>query len=172
MHALGPSGASGLRTKSVGVAFADTSVREIGVAEFVDSDMFSNVEVRSPYHLCSPSQCLIATIVQSLVIQLSVKEAVIPAGSKNGNTDRDLELSKLKAVFERCGVVITERKQSDFAAKSIDQDLARLIVASSSVVDMTASIRTSSANIRFFLLSISCHTSRTCFCKLCCVFSS
>lgn len=49
---------------------------------------------------------------QSLVIQLSVKEAIIPMSSKTGNTDRDLELSKLKGVFERCGVVITERKQS------------------------------------------------------------
>lgn len=41
---LGPSSSS-LKTKSVGIAFADTSVRQIGVAEFVDSDLFSNVEV-------------------------------------------------------------------------------------------------------------------------------
>lgn len=40
----GPSSSS-LKTKSVGIAFADTSVRQIGVAEFVDSDLFSNVEV-------------------------------------------------------------------------------------------------------------------------------
>ena len=33
------------RTKSVGVAFADTSVRELGVADFVDNDSFSNTEV-------------------------------------------------------------------------------------------------------------------------------
>lgn len=46
------------------------------------------------------------------MIQLSVKEAVIPMSSKTGNTDRDLELNKLKGVFERCGVVVTERKQS------------------------------------------------------------
>ena len=55
------------------------------------------------------------SISQSLVIQLSVKEAVIPMPSKTGNTDRDLELSKLRGVFERCGVVISERKQSTFS---------------------------------------------------------
>ena len=34
------------RTKSVGIAFADTSSRELGVADFVDNDLFSNTEVR------------------------------------------------------------------------------------------------------------------------------
>ena len=32
--------------KTVGVAYADTSAREMGVAEFVDNDLFSNTEVR------------------------------------------------------------------------------------------------------------------------------
>lgn len=49
---------------------------------------------------------------QSLVIQLSVKEALIPTGTTSGKTDRDLDLNKLKQVLERCGVVITERKPS------------------------------------------------------------
>jgi len=44
------------------------------------------------------------------VIQLSVKEALIASGTKSGNTDKDLEVNKLKQVLERCGVVITERK--------------------------------------------------------------
>jgi DNA mismatch repair protein MSH2 len=35
------------KAKAVGIAFADASVREIGVAEFVDSDLFSNTEVRT-----------------------------------------------------------------------------------------------------------------------------
>jgi DNA mismatch repair protein MSH2 len=34
------------KTTRVGVAFADASVREIGVSEFADNDLFSNVEVR------------------------------------------------------------------------------------------------------------------------------
>lgn len=33
------------RTTSVGIAFADTSSRELGVADFVDNDLFSNTEV-------------------------------------------------------------------------------------------------------------------------------
>lgn len=103
---LGVPGPSNIKSKTVGVAFADTSVRKIGISEFVDSDLFSNVE--------------------SLVIQLSVKEAIIPMSSKSGNTDKDVELMKLKNVFERCGVIITERKSSDFAAKNNEQDLALL----------------------------------------------
>jgi DNA mismatch repair protein MSH2 len=31
--------------KIVGVAFADASVREIGVSEFIDNDVYSNFEV-------------------------------------------------------------------------------------------------------------------------------
>jgi DNA mismatch repair protein MSH2 len=34
------------KNKAVGIAFADTSVRELGVADFVDNDLFSNTEVR------------------------------------------------------------------------------------------------------------------------------
>lgn len=34
------------RTKSVGVAYADSSTRELGVADFVDNDLCSNTEVR------------------------------------------------------------------------------------------------------------------------------
>jgi DNA mismatch repair protein MSH2 len=41
--APGAPAASGVKT--VGVAFADTSTRELGVADFVDNDCFSNTEV-------------------------------------------------------------------------------------------------------------------------------
>lgn len=37
--------ASGAKLRTVGVAFADTSVRQLGVADFVDNDLFSNIEV-------------------------------------------------------------------------------------------------------------------------------
>jgi len=33
------------KSKLVGVAFADTSVREFGVSDFIDNDLFSNLEV-------------------------------------------------------------------------------------------------------------------------------
>ncbi|OAX37509.1 DNA mismatch repair protein, partial [Rhizopogon vinicolor AM-OR11-026] len=108
------SGMGKTKTKSVGIAFADTSVREFGVADFIDNDLFSNLE--------------------SLVIQLSVKEAIIPTGTVSGTTDRDLDLSKVKAVFERCGVVVTERKPSkclgEFTAKNVEDDVKRLTIDS------------------------------------------
>jgi DNA mismatch repair protein MSH2 len=31
--------------KVIGVAFADASIREIGVSEFIDNDVYSNFEV-------------------------------------------------------------------------------------------------------------------------------
>ncbi|CAA7268499.1 unnamed protein product [Cyclocybe aegerita] len=95
------------RLRSVGVAFADTTGREIGVSDFIDNDLFSNLE--------------------SLVIQLSVKEAIIPTGTTAGTTDRDVDLKKLKAVLDRCGVVATERKPSEFTVKNLSSDLPRLL---------------------------------------------
>ncbi|KAG5637197.1 hypothetical protein H0H81_005410 [Sphagnurus paluster] len=98
---------SGGKLKTVGVAFADTSVRQLGVADFVDNDLFSNTE--------------------SLIIQLSVKEAIVPTGTTSGTTDRDIDLNKLKAVLDRCGVVVSERKPSEFTAKNIADDIPRLL---------------------------------------------
>jgi DNA mismatch repair protein MSH2 len=34
---------------TVGIAFADASVRQIGVSEFIDNDLFSNTEVCAEY---------------------------------------------------------------------------------------------------------------------------
>ncbi|KAG6879842.1 hypothetical protein C0992_010800 [Termitomyces sp. T32_za158] len=104
--ASAPAG-SGAKLRTVGVAFADTSVRQLGVADFVDNDLFSNTE--------------------SLVIQLSVKEAIVPTGTTSGTTDRDIDLNKLKAVLDRCGVVISERKPSEFTAKNVADDIPRLL---------------------------------------------
>lgn len=42
------AGAAGAKTKTIGVAFADSSLRELGVSDFVDNDLFSNTEVRCP----------------------------------------------------------------------------------------------------------------------------
>ena len=52
--------------------------------------------------------------MQTLIIQLSVKEAIIPTGTTSGTTERDFDLKKLKEVLDRCGVVITERKPSTY----------------------------------------------------------
>jgi DNA mismatch repair protein MSH2 len=44
--------------------------------------------------------------LQSLLIQLGVKECLIPADSRG----KDMELAKLRVVLERCNVVLTEKK--------------------------------------------------------------
>lgn len=67
-----------------------------------------------------------------------MKEAIIPTGTTSGNTDRDIDLNKLKAVLERCGVVITERKPSEFAPKNVADDLPRLLSASPTAVEGTS----------------------------------
>ncbi|KAH7924717.1 DNA mismatch repair protein [Leucogyrophana mollusca] len=106
------------KTKTIGVAFADTSVRQLGVADFADNDLFSNTE--------------------SLIIQLSVKEAIIPTGTASGTTDRDIDLNKLKAVLERCGVVVTERKPSEFTVKHIEDDIMKLVASDETLSEAAA----------------------------------
>lgn len=46
-----PGSTSKARSTNIGVAYADTSVREIGVADFVDNDLFSNIEVRAKVYI-------------------------------------------------------------------------------------------------------------------------
>ncbi|TPX41185.1 hypothetical protein SeMB42_g05681 [Synchytrium endobioticum] len=95
----------------VGAAYADTTTqRKLGVTEFVDNDTLSNFE--------------------SLLIQLSVKECVV--SDEAGN----YELKKLKAILERCDVVITECKKGDFNTKDIEQDVNRLLGEGVSVSTM------------------------------------
>lgn len=37
----------------------------------------------------------------------------MPTGTTTGTTDRDIDLAKLKASLDRCGIVVTERKPSE-----------------------------------------------------------
>ncbi|KAK1916380.1 MutS-like protein [Pyrenophora teres f. teres] len=89
--------------RNVGVCFADASVRELGVTEFLDNDLYSNFE--------------------SLLIQLGVKECLIQLDSSK----KDVELSKLRTIADNCGCAVAERAQADFGTKDIDQDLPRLL---------------------------------------------
>ncbi|KAK4057387.1 MSH2 protein [Microbotryomycetes sp. JL221] len=89
--------------KTVGVAFADTSKQQLGVAEFVDNDLFSNTE--------------------ALLIQLGVKEILLPADEKG----TDYDLKKIRTLVERCNIVATERKKTAFNASDVEQDLNRLL---------------------------------------------
>jgi DNA mismatch repair protein MSH2 len=89
--------------RNVGVCFADASVRELGVSEFLDNDLYSNLE--------------------SLLIQLGVKECLVQADNKKG----DPELNKIRAIAENCGIAVSERTLADFGTKDIEQDLTRLL---------------------------------------------
>ncbi|EGP86933.1 uncharacterized protein MYCGRDRAFT_72798 [Zymoseptoria tritici IPO323] len=89
--------------RNVGVCFADASVRELGVSEFVDNDVYSNFE--------------------SLIIQLGVKECLIQIDS----TKKDAELSKLRTIADNCNCAVSERPSGDFANRDIEQDLTRLL---------------------------------------------
>ena len=91
--------------RNVGVCFADASVRELGVSEFLDNDLFSNFE--------------------ALLIQLGVRECLIQMDK--ADRDADPELAKLKQIISNCGVAIAERPAGDFGTKDIEQDLARLL---------------------------------------------
>jgi DNA mismatch repair protein MSH2 len=89
--------------RNVGVCFADASVRELGVSEFLDNDVYSNFE--------------------SLLIQLGVKEVLLPADAQK----KDVELGKLRLIADNCGVAVAERPSADFGNRDIEQDLARLL---------------------------------------------
>lgn len=89
--------------RSVGVCFADASVRELGVSEFLDNDLYSNLE--------------------SLLIQLGVKECIVASSVQK----KDPELAKIKQIADSCNIAISERTAGDWATKDIEQDLARLL---------------------------------------------
>ena len=89
--------------RNVGVCFADASVRELGVSEFLDNDLYSNFE--------------------SLLIQLGVKECLVQVDPAK----KDVELKKLRTIADNCGCAIAERSSADFGTKDIEQDLERLL---------------------------------------------
>ena len=55
------------------------------------------------------------------MVQLNVKECIMPDDKNN------YDLGQVKAVLERCGVVVTEQPKGHFTTKNIEQDLARLL---------------------------------------------
>ncbi|KAK0517018.1 hypothetical protein JMJ35_000173 [Cladonia borealis] len=89
--------------RNVGVCFADASVRELGVSEFLDNDLYSNLE--------------------SLLIQLGVKECLVQLDASK----KDIELAKIRTIADSCGVAVAERAIGDFGTKDIEQDLSRLL---------------------------------------------
>ncbi|WFD20579.1 MSH2 protein [Malassezia caprae] len=91
---------------TVGVAFADATNREMGVCEYAENDLFSNTE--------------------SLIIQLGVKECLLPGDE----TSTDYDINKMQGLLERCGCVISKVKRTQFSSKSIEEDMQRLLPVS------------------------------------------
>ena len=75
----------------VGVAFIDAADRSMGLVELQDTDLFSNLE--------------------SLIIQLSVKECLFPTDVESSTVAYDFE--KMRQVLTRCDVVITNKPYVD-----------------------------------------------------------
>ncbi|KAH9808943.1 muts domain V-domain-containing protein [Melampsora americana] len=93
--------------RTVGVAFADMSIRTFGLCEFPEKDDgWANTE--------------------SLVIQLGIKEAILPTTTSGKSGDKG-EYGQLGDMLERCGVVVTERQRAEYNIKSIEQDVNRLL---------------------------------------------
>lgn len=84
------------------------------MAEFADNDLFSNTEVGSSLRRADEQGGLIPLCqrmrLQSLIIQLSVKECVIKADDKR----TDYDLAKIRTMLERCGVIMTEVRASEW----------------------------------------------------------
>lgn len=116
--------------RSVGICFADASVRELGVSEFLDNDIYSNFE--------------------SLLIQLGVKECLMV---KEGHS-KDPELAKIRQIADSCGIAISERPMADFGTRDIEDDLERLLkgertAAKLQATDMKLAMGSASALVKY-----------------------
>ncbi len=87
---------------AVGCCFIDLGGARMLLTEFVDNDLYSNLE--------------------SLIIQVGIKEAVVPQTAED-----DPETAKLLQVFAKNDVVVSTVRGALFSARDVEQDLAKLV---------------------------------------------
>ncbi|KAL5240610.1 hypothetical protein ACI65C_008020 [Semiaphis heraclei] len=88
--------------KIIGLGAVDTVENKFQLSEFTDDEYFSHTE--------------------SIVIKISPKECILMTDGSNP------DLEQLKKVVERCGVLVTMRKKSDFGTDTLIQDLNKFIM--------------------------------------------
>ncbi|KAJ1394697.1 P-loop containing nucleoside triphosphate hydrolase [Sesbania bispinosa] len=90
---------------TIGLGFVDLTKRVLGMAEFLDDSHFTNAE--------------------SALVALGCKECLVPMES-----GKSIENRMLCDVLTKCGVMLTERKKSEFKTRDLVQDLGRLVKGS------------------------------------------
>ncbi|PPE01575.1 hypothetical protein GOBAR_DD01406 [Gossypium barbadense] len=90
---------------TVGFSYVDLTKRILGLVEFLDDSHFTNVE--------------------SALVALGCKECLLPLESGKSS-----ECRTLSDALTRCGVMVTERKKTEFKARDLVQDLGRLVKGS------------------------------------------
>ncbi|KAK6148671.1 hypothetical protein DH2020_019583 [Rehmannia glutinosa] len=87
---------------TVGLSYVDLTKRLLGLAEFPDDSHFTNLE--------------------SALVALGCKECLLPEG-----VDKSSEYKSLNDALSRCGVMVTERRKTEFKGRDLVQDLGRLV---------------------------------------------
>ncbi|CAM6067852.1 unnamed protein product [Sphagnum tenellum] len=88
--------------RSVAIAFADLTKRQLGMTEFLDDDQY--------------------TCLESAMVALGCRECVIPQENVKSPDAR-----KLRDVMTRCNVLVTEKKKTNFRSRDVEEDLGRLV---------------------------------------------
>lgn len=87
---------------TIGLGYVDLTKRVLGLAEFLDDSHFTNVE--------------------SALVALGCKECLLPMEAVKSS-----ECKTLRDALTRCGVMLTERKKTEFKTRDLVQDLDRLV---------------------------------------------
>ncbi|XP_025412665.1 DNA mismatch repair protein Msh2 [Sipha flava] len=88
--------------KLVGLGAVDTVEHKFQLSEFTDDEFFSHTE--------------------SMMIKVSPKECILMIDGNNPDVEQ------LNKVIERCGILVTMRKKSEFSTDTLIQDLNKLII--------------------------------------------